>query len=53
LEPSTDAPQKESQFDEEYKKEFLRTQVRSLKEKLIMMGYPALGDLFNSSIVEV
>jgi len=43
----------ESQFEEEYKKDFLKTQIKSLREKLIVMGFPTIGDLFNNSISEV
>ncbi|CAD8195024.1 unnamed protein product [Paramecium octaurelia] len=43
----------ESNFDDEYKKDFLQNQIKNIREKLIMMGYPSLGDLFSNSNSEV
>jgi hypothetical protein len=40
-------------FDDEYKKDFLRSQIKSLREKLIVMGFPAIGDLFSGQNGEV
>ncbi|CAK89520.1 unnamed protein product (macronuclear) [Paramecium tetraurelia] len=43
----------ESNFDDEYKKDFLQNQIKNIREKLIMMGFPSLGDLYSNSNSEV
>lgn len=43
----------ESNFDDEYRKDFLQNQIKNIREKLIMMGFPSLGDLFSNSNSEV
>ena len=40
-------------FDDEFKKDFYRSQFKSLKEKTIAMGFPAPGDLFNPTASEI
>jgi len=43
----------ETNFDDEYKKDFLQNQMKSVKEKMVMMGYPNIGDLFSNSNSDV
>ncbi|CAD8095959.1 unnamed protein product [Paramecium sonneborni] len=43
----------ESNFDDEYKKDFLQNQINNIREKLIMMGFPSLGDLYSNSNSEI
>ncbi|CAD8096266.1 unnamed protein product [Paramecium sonneborni] len=43
----------ETKFDDEYKKDFLQNQINNIREKLIMMGFPSLGDLYSNSNSEV
>lgn len=40
-------------FDDEYTKDFLRSQLKSLKEKLGVMGFPPIGDLFSVATSEI
>ncbi|CAD8171925.1 unnamed protein product [Paramecium octaurelia] len=50
---SQEEQQIESNFDDEYKRDFLQNQIKNVKEKLIMMGFPPLGDLYSNNNAEV